>query len=159
MATITNAEQYLQQLRTYETQLEQRVAQAKELKARAMHISSPSFGEKVQTTRQGNRQEIAIEKYMLMYDRAEDKAQELESLKDEIITRLERVTDYKIYQVLIYRYVYYMKFEEIADKIFFSVRQVRRYHMQGLQVFEQLNQDLFTGEETTGAQQSDKKTT
>lgn len=158
MATITNAEQYLQQLRTYETQLEQRLQQAKELKARAMSISPPSFGEKVQYTRQGNSQEIAIEKYMLMYDRAEDKAQELESLKDEIITRLERVTDYKLYQVLIYRYVYYMKFEEIADKIFFSVRQVRRYHMQALQVFEQLNQDLFTDEETTGAQQSEQKT-
>lgn len=158
MAKITNAEQYLQQLRTYETQLEQRLQQAKELKARAMHISSPSFGEKVQYTRQGNSLEIAIEKYMLMYDRAEEKAQELESLKDEIITRLERVTDYKLYQVLIYRYVYYMKFEEIADKIFFSVRQVRRYHVQALQVFEQLNQDLFTDEETTGAQQSEQKT-
>ena len=143
------AEQYLSQIQTLDFKLERMRGQEKELRYRAKFLSSPSYGERVQSTPQGGALEKAVERYMTLAEQAELAAVALEEKKAEIQQRIERVEDFRLYQVLIFRYIDCLKFEELEAKIMYSYRQCRRLHQKALKVFEECNSDLFSNEENT----------
>lgn len=143
------AEQYLSQIKTLDFKLERMRGQEKELRFRAKFLSSPSYGEKVQSTPQGGALEKAVERYMMLAEQAELAAVALEEKKAEIQQRIERVEDFRLYQVLIFRYIDCLKFEELEVKMMYSYRQCRRLHQKALKVFEECNSDLFSNEENT----------
>lgn len=143
------AEQYLSQIKTLDFKLERMRGQEKELRFRAKFLSSPSYGEKVQSTPQGGALEKAVERYMMLAEQAELAAVALEEKKAEIQQRIERVEDFRFYQVLIFRYIDCLKFEELEVKMMYSYRQCRRLHQKALKVFEECNSDLFSNEENT----------
>lgn len=143
------AEQYLSQIQTLDFKLERMRGQEKELRYRAKFLSSPSYGEKVQSTPQGGALEKAVERYMMLAEQAELAAVALEEKKAEIQQRIERVEDFRLYQVLIFRYIDCLKFEELEVKMMYSYRQCRRLHQKALKVFEECNSDLFSNEENT----------
>lgn len=143
------AGQYLSQIQTLDFKLERMRGQEKELRYRAKFLSSPSYGEKVQSTPQGGALEKAVERYMMLAEQAELAAVALEEKKAEIQQRIERVEDFRLYQVLIFRYIDCLKFEELENKMMYSYRQCRRLHQKALKVFEECNSDLFSNEENT----------
>ncbi len=143
------AEQYLSQIRTLEFKLERMRGQEKELRFKAKYLSSPSYGEKVQYTPQGGALEKAVERYLTLANAAELAAVDLEEKKAEIQNRIERVEDFRLYQVLCFRYIDCLKFEEIESKMMYSYRQVRRLHKKALETFEECNSDLFLTAENT----------
>lgn len=143
------AEQYLSQLKTLNFKLERMRGQEKELRYRAKFLSSPSYGERVQSTPQGGALEKAVERYLTLAEQAELAAVALEEKKAEIQQRIERVEDFRLYQVLVFRYIDCLKFEELEDKMMYSYRQCRRLHQKALKVFTECNSDLFLSEENT----------
>lgn len=149
MTAEQTAEQYLSQIKTLDFKLERMRGQEKELRYRAKFLSSPSYGERVQSTPQGGALEKAVERYMMLAEQAELAAVALEEKKAEIQQRIERVEDFRLYQVLIFRYIDCLKFEELENKMMYSYRQCRRLHQKALKVFEECNSDLFSNEENT----------
>lgn len=143
------AKQYLSQIKTLDFKLERMRGQEKELRYRAKFLSSPSYGERVQSTPQGGALEKAVERYMMLAEQAELAAVALEEKKAEIQQRIERVEDFRLYQVLIFRYIDCLKFEELENQMMYSYRQCRRLHQKALKVFEECNSDLFSSEENT----------
>lgn len=63
--------------------------------------------------------------------------------KTKIYTLIKTVPDATVQCVLEYRYITEMKFDDIADRLFYSRRQVMRYYNQGLdyitKILEQAN--------------------
>ena len=63
--------------------------------------------------------------------------------KTKIYTLIKTVPDATVECVLEYRYITEMKFDDIADRLFYSRRQVMRYYNQGLdyitKILEQAN--------------------
>ena len=143
------AEQYLSQIKILDFKLERMRGQEKELRYRAKFLSSPSYGERVQSTPQGGALEKAVERYLTLAEQAELAAVALEEKKAEIQQRIERVEDFRLYQVLIFRYIDCLKFEEVESKMMYSYRQCRRLHQKALKVFEECNSDLLLTEENT----------
>lgn len=152
------AEQYLSQIKTLDFKLERMRGQEKELRYRAKFLSSPSYGERVQSTPQGGTLEKAVERYMTLAEQAELAAVALEEKKAEIQQRIERVEDFRLYQVLIFRYIDCLKFEELEEKIMYSYRQCRRLHQKALKVFEECNSDLFSNSNEENTKTTEQKT-
>ncbi len=150
-------EQYLSQIKMLEFKIDRKRDKARELKLKAMSITSPRYGDKVQASRQqGSALETAVERYVMLYDSIELERVALEEKKADITARLEQLEDFRLYQVLTFRYIDCLKFEEIADKMSYSLRQVRRLHTKALQAFEENNQDIFLNAENT--EQNAKRT-
>ena len=57
---------------------------------------------------------------------------DLLEFKTKIYTLIKTVPDATVRCVLEYRYIAQMKFDDIADRLFYSKRQVIRYYNQGL---------------------------
>ena len=137
------AKEYLMQDRSLEFKIKQRRQQAKELKQAAQSVSSPSMGERVQASQTGGALEKAVEKYVGLLETAELEAASFQEVRNEIIRRIEKSDDFRFIQVLTYRYINHMKFEEIACKMNYSFRQVRRLHKRALENFEKNNKDVL----------------
>lgn len=137
------AKEYLMQDRSLEFKIKQRRQQAKELKQAAQSVSSPSMGERVQASQTGGALEKAVEKYIGLLETAELEAASFQEARNEIIRRIEKSDDFRFIQVLTYRYINHMKFEEIACKMNYSFRQVRRLHKRALENFEKNNKDVL----------------
>lgn len=137
------AKEYLMQDRSLEFKIKQRRQQAKELKQAAQSVSSPSMGERVQASQTGVALEKAVEKYIGLLETAELEAASFQEVRNEIIRRIEKSDDFRFIQVLTYRYINHMKFEEIACKMNYSFRQVRRLHKRALENFEKNNKDVL----------------
>ena len=137
------AKEYLMQDRSLDFKIKQRRQQAKELKQAAQSVSSPSMGERVQASQTGGALEKAVEKYVGLLETAELEAASFQEARNEIIRRIEKSDDFRFIQVLTYRYINHMKFEEIACKMNYSFRQVRRLHKRALENFEKNNKDVL----------------
>lgn len=137
------AKEYLNQVRSLEFKVSQRKKQVAELKQAAQLISSPSTGERVQSSQTGGALEKAVEKYIGLLETAELEAVSFQEVRNEMIRRIEKSDDFRFIQVLTYRYINHLKFEEIACKMNYSFRQVRRLHKRALENFEKNNKDVL----------------
>ncbi len=137
------AKEYLMQDRSLDFKIKQRRQQAKELKQAAQSISSPSTGERVQASQTGGALEKAVEKYIGLLETAELEAASFQEVRNEITRRIEKSDDFRFIQVLTYRYINHMKFEEIACKMNYSFRQVLRLHKLALADFADKNKDVI----------------
>lgn len=70
-------------------------------------------------------------------------AASFQEVRNEIVRRIEKSDDFRFIQVLTYRYINHMKFEEIACKMNYSFRQVLRLHDTALVDFAQNNKDVI----------------
>lgn len=137
------AKEYLMQDRSLDFKIKQRRQQAKELKQAAQSVSSPSMGERVQASQPGGALEKAVEKYVGLLETAELEAASFQEARNEIIRRIEKSDDSRFIQVLTYRYIYHMEFEEIACKMHYSFRQTLRLHKLALADFADKNKDVI----------------
>ncbi len=137
------AKEYLSQARNLELKVRQLRQQAEEIKRLAQSVSSPSMSEKVQSSQTGGALEKSVERYLALAERAEFGALAFQELRLEIISRIGKLDRFEYIEVLTYRYIDYLRFEEIACKMNYSFRQVRRFHQRALESFEEKNKDIL----------------
>lgn len=65
--------------------------------------------------------------------------QELEAVRNEIITAVGKVTDSTLKQLLVMRYIDGMTWERIADKLYYSDKYIKTaLHIKALQEIERM---------------------
>ena len=97
----------------------------------ATKTTAAADGERVQTSRSNSTEArfINYADYTKLIDKRID---ELYAIKREIITAVNRVGDNTLRQLLIHRYIEFMRWEKIAEEMHYSRRQVTRMHGKAL---------------------------
>lgn len=132
------AKEYLQQLHKADVIIRQRTQEKADLRARLMNITSANYTrDRVQTSRSNSAgYEKSIAKIIDLEAEIERRIDDYVTLKDKIIGQIHDLYDVDQIKVLYKRYVLYEKFEDIAEDLDFSVRNVYKIHGSGLEAFE-----------------------
>ncbi|MCD7764025.1 MAG: DUF1492 domain-containing protein [Lachnospiraceae bacterium] len=102
----------------------------------AYSISSPSLGERVQTSRNTDAPYVrTLEKIMLLEDRITAEIDRLVNLKTEMLAAIEDMENTEEKLLLKYRYFEGHTWEEIAVRMSVSIRTMHRIHGSALQNF------------------------
>ncbi|MDD4164928.1 MAG: DUF1492 domain-containing protein [Eubacteriales bacterium] len=128
------AKWYLQQAFKINELITSKIEELNELKILSTSLPSTDFSqERVQKTKS---LEAKFTKYVISIVDLEKKIDEemaqLMELKIEIREKIHQVEDSKRRIVLQYRYMNFMKWEEIAKKMSYSIKQLHRIHNDAL---------------------------
>lgn len=127
------AKEYLKQAYRLDQRINSDIEEVGRLREMSTSISSPGFGEKVQTNR---NTDAAFIKYLSrIYDLEEKINKEIDLyvyLKDQIRTVIDTVENTDECMVLRYRYIHNYTWEQIGDELKADARTVRRWHGQAL---------------------------
>ena len=135
------AKEYLQQAYRLNELIDSDVHELERLRDLAGRISSPNFGERVQSSR---NLDAPFVKYLGDIMEMEEKIQKelcrLVVLKKQILTALESVSDREERLLLTYRYLNNESWEQIAVDLSVSMSTVHRIHASALRNFPVPNQ-------------------
>ena len=127
------AKEYLQQAYRLNELIDSDVHELERLRDLAGRISSPNFGERVQSSR---NLDAPFVKYLGDIMEMEEKIQKelcrLVVLKKQILAALESVTDREERLLLTYRYLNNESWEQIAEGLSVSMSTVHRIHASAL---------------------------
>lgn len=128
------AKQYLQQAFKINELIDSKMEELKELQIMSTSLPGTDFSqERVQKSKS---HEAKFTKYVISIVDLEKKIDEemaqLMELKIEIREKINQVEDSKRRLVLLYRYINFMMWEEIADKMSYSIKQLHRIHNDAL---------------------------
>ena len=127
------AKEYLSQAYRLDQRIDSNIAEITRLREMACGISSPSWEEKVQTSRNTDAPFVrCLEKIMDLEKVVNSEIDTLVDLKRQIRTTVDTVANVNGRMVLRYRYIHNMTWEQIADKLYESVSTIKRQHGSGL---------------------------
>ncbi|MCD8021502.1 MAG: flagellar biosynthesis protein FliA [Lachnospiraceae bacterium] len=130
------AKEYLRQARTLDTLINTHLREKSELQQMAYSISTPSLGERVQTSRNTDAPYVrTLEKIMRLEDRITNEIDRLVDLKAEMLSAIEDMANSQERLLLKYRYFDGCTWEEIGMALNVSERTARRIHGSALQNF------------------------
>lgn len=124
---------YLHQAYRLDHRINSDIEEMSGLREMAASVSSPVFGDRVQTTRNTEPPFVrCIEKIMALEKRINDEIDILVELKEQIRSIIDKVTDTDERMVLRYRYVHNYTWEQIGDELNADKSTVRRWHGNAL---------------------------
>lgn len=127
------AKEYLHQAYRLDHRINSDIEEMARLREMASSVSSPVFGEKVQTSRSTEAPFVrCIEKIMLLEKQINNEIDTLVDLKEQIRGVIDRVPDTDERMVLRYRYVHNYTWEQIGDELNVDKSTVRRWHGNAL---------------------------
>lgn len=129
------AKQYLQQIFRCNELIQENLAEIENLRAMSTSIASPDLTkERVSKAKSSEAPFVnAVNKLVDLEKAADVKMAELLDLRMEIRETISLVEDAKQILVLRYRYIDFMKWEDIAEKMdYYSLKSVHRIHSAAL---------------------------
>lgn len=135
------AKEYLSQLRRLNVVINNKIKELYELRAMSGCVSGIDYSaDKVQVSpKVGGSFEEVIEKIILLDKYINKLTDEFASLRSEINSDIEGLTNLKYRKVLQMRYIELLPFDEIAGKMEISERSVYRLHGRALSSFKSIN--------------------
>lgn len=129
-----SAKQYLKQAYRCSELLKSSMTEIQNLRAMSTGIASPDLSkEKVSRTRSNDAPfEKTVVKLVDLERIVEEEMNRLLDLKSDIRKTVNQVEDVKGVLVLRYRYLEFMTWEAIAEKMTYSMRQIHRIHEAAL---------------------------
>lgn len=126
---------FLQKVRRQNEVIRMYERELKDLRIRAVNISSPTLGERVQSNHQSSLDEI-VEKIESQADKVNEAWQSYMEVKDQAISLINMEQD-EYRKCVIYRYyILCQPWEQIAVEMHFSLRWVTKLHGQALRDLE-----------------------
>ena len=128
------AKQYLQQIYRCNELIQENLAEIENLRVISNSIASPDLTkEKVSNTRKPEAPFVnAITKLVDLEKETDIKISELLDLRMEIRETISLIEDAKRILVLRHRYIDFMKWEDIAEKMDYSLKSIHRIHLAAL---------------------------
>ena len=127
------AKEYLRQAFCLNRRIASDVEEMKELRELAESVTSPQYGERVQTSPSYTAPFVrSIEKLVDLEAKIADELDRLVDLKTEIRETIDRVEDADQRMLLRYRYIHFHTWEEIADEMNYGLRWVYIIHGHAL---------------------------
>lgn len=135
------ARERLKELYRLDLKIERERKQIEDLKQRMYTVSAPALdADRVKTSGSGDDKLL---KLIASVERIERRVRrETEKLIREynaIVQEIERVPDERARTILMDRYVFYMRWEEIADQLGYVVGHIYRLHQQAVREFAKVN--------------------
>lgn len=128
------AKEYLSQAYRLDQRIDSNIAEITRLREMACGISSPSWEEKVQTSRNTDAPFVrCLEKIMDLEKVVNGEIDTLVDLKRQIRTTIESVPNTDEQLVLRYRYIHNCTWEQIGNELNADARTIRRWHGDALQ--------------------------
>ena len=128
------AKEYLSQAYRLDQRIDSNIAEITRLRDMACGISSPSWEEKVQTSRNTDAPFVrCLEKIMDLEKVVNSEIDTLVDLNRQIRTTIERVPNTDEQLVLRYRYIHNCTWEQIGNELNADARTIRRWHGDALQ--------------------------
>lgn len=128
-----NAREYLRQAYRLDQRISSDVQEVRRLRVMAESIGSPSFGERVQTSHNGDAPFIrSIERIMVMEAKIDQEIDMYVDLKEQIRGVIAKVENTDEQMVLRYRYLHNDTWEKIGEILKADSRTVRRWHDEAL---------------------------
>lgn len=93
---------------------------------------SRTFSESGTGTSSGNSTEDALIRLAESEQKTQQKLLELTQIREEITAAIQQIDDNDLQAVLVWRYLNYFTFEQTAEKMHYSERNVRYKHKQAL---------------------------
>ncbi|MDE6005500.1 MAG: DUF1492 domain-containing protein [Oscillospiraceae bacterium] len=84
----------------------------------------------------GNCTEDALIRLAETERRTQEKLVKLVKIRDEIVRAIEQVEDSDMQSILVWKYLNYYTFEQVAEKMHYSLITIRRKHKQALDEIE-----------------------
>lgn len=130
----TSAKQYLKQAYRCNALLKNSINEIDNLRAMSKSITSPDLSkERVSCTRSNDAPfEKAVVKLVDLEKTVEEEMMRLLDLKSDIRKTVNQLENVKGVLVLRYRYLEFMTWEAIAEKMTYSIRQIHRIHEAAL---------------------------
>lgn len=126
--------EYLRQAYRLDQKINSDLEEVTALREMASSVSSPQFGERVQTSRKGDAPFVrCLEKIIALEEKINKEIDLFVELKKEIRTVITTVEDTDERMVLKYRYVHNYTWEQIGNELHADARTVRRWHGRALQ--------------------------
>ena len=130
------AKEYLDQLKPLEYKIQHRQEQLTELRERMLSLSSPQAdSDQVQTSHEGGTVERDVIKCISMEQRVNRLMTRAITKRGEIIDKIHGLTDARYIEILYERYIRHEKFQDIADSMNYSERQILTLHKQAVIAF------------------------
>ena len=125
--------EYLRQAYRLDNRINSDIKELERLRSMAYTISSPSLGERVQTSRNREAPFVRnIEKIMLQEEKIDKEIDTLVDLKAQMRDVIHKVKDVDEQFVLTYRYILNMTWDDIGCELSADNSTVRRWHGQAL---------------------------
>ncbi|EMW6317260.1 DUF1492 domain-containing protein [Enterococcus faecalis] len=127
------AKEYLHQAYRLDKRIQSNLEEMERLWELSTSVSSPSWGERVQTTRHTDALFIRyLERIEELQEKINNEVDHLVALKAEIRDVINQVTDIDERMVLRYRYVHNFTWEQIGDELNADKSTIRRWHGNAL---------------------------
>ena len=125
--------EYLHQAYRLDQRINSDIEELGRLREMSTSISSPSFGERVQTNRNLNAPFVnCLDKIYVMEDKINSEIDLFVDLKREIRSVIEKVENPDEKLVLRYRYIHNMTWEDIGEELHADKSTIRRWHGSAL---------------------------
>ena len=133
-----SAKDYLKQLKLLDIQIKQKVEELESLKSAVTGLSGIDYAkDPVMTSRPGEAPYVQTVNRMI--DLSAEINREIDDFADKkhlIIDQIQGLGNADEVDLLYYRYIQYLTFEKIADKMYYSTRHIFVIHRRALQHFE-----------------------
>ena len=133
-----SSKEFLNKIRYIDMMIDCKIEQVGELKSRLTFISSPSMGEKVQSSLDPDKFSNTISKIIELENEINVDIDNLVDLKRVARRGIEQLENEVEKMVLYKRYFNNKSFEEIAVELSYSWRQIHRIHGNALNNFDKL---------------------
>ena len=142
--TTKDAKIFLMQIRHTDALINRKIREAQELRERAMNISSPTFGNKVQSSGGHDRLERSVVAFVNLEEQVQQEIEAAAEKKHNILKTLEKLSTHE-YEVLSLVYVDGLKLDAVANILGRSRTWCNKTHGSALvnlaKVLDQMNCD------------------
>ena len=129
---------YLTQIERFERILDNKQLELLRLRDLASSVSSFRTGDKVMRSGSKDKLGDSVSRIVDLEKDVSEKITAYADLRQKIIEQIEHMEDMNHYSILFRKYVERQGFEQIAEALGYSQRQIIRIHQEALQVFEKM---------------------
>lgn len=129
-----NARAYLDKPRLLDAHIRQKETELERLRLGLGSISVSTQGERVQTSRTGDRLANDVARVVDLEKEIEQKKIELITVRNAVIHRIHRLNNTVLVDILYKKYVEYKSYKEIAIELSYNISYVRRLHSKALKL-------------------------
>lgn len=131
--------EYLSQVYHLERKIKQLKLRSEEFERLSYSVPGPSYGERIGSNPNRNL-EAPFVKWLIKKDEVDRKIQSLEeevaSLKATILAAIDELENEDYKNILIMRYLDILTWEEIAEKMYYSLATIKRWHNRALDMLK-----------------------
>ena len=129
--------EYMSQVYRLEQKIKQLKLRSEEFERLSYSVPGPSYGEKIGSNPNRNT-DAPFVKWLIKKDEVDRKIQSLEeevaNLKATILAAIDGLENEDYKNILIMRYLDTLTWEEIAEKMYYSLATIKRWHNKALEM-------------------------